>query len=674
MKRILIIAFVVILMLLSVFVIPAAKTNFDMTKYLPNDSMTKQALIIHEQEFATESVIQVFIENIEFLDVKALKQEISFINHVKRVVWIDDYLDIDQVPYAMIPHEILSSFYQEKNALVTVILDMDTYDENIVQVTRSIRFTFNDYSITLRGEAIDQMKARQIAEDEMKKVLILIIPVIFAILILASKSWIEPVLILISLGIAVLFNHTTNGFLPDISFITQTLALALQLALSIDYALILIHRYYEERKKHNRYDAIKIARKCSFKSITSSAITTILGFLALMLMSYQVGLDIGLVMSKGILFSYLSSLIVLPILLVWFDSWIQKTTHKPLFNKITLQTHTNKWIRFIKYALFLGLLTFGFLFQSQADYTYSNAPKDQINDDTTKIKDVFGPFSPVLLIIPNDPTINRQSLLMDLMNHEFILSIDSILTSVDPNIPFEYIPESVIKNYIGLEYERMILYTTLQHENQEMYQFIDELNQIVSNQTKTYYILSPYSAIYEIRDIVRSEQIWITLAAVIFVMISIGLIFKSWIIPILLVLVIQCAIWLNVSYVALLDLKIQYIGYLVIMSIQLGATIDYAILMTHRYIDSRNHLSPIESIKTAFRTSSITIIISSLILAVAGFIEGLFSDIATVQDIGFMLGRGALISAFMVLIFLPALLLLFDRFITNKKTKIRHHV
>lgn len=664
MKRLLIMGIICALLGLSFFLIPEAKTNYDMTRYLPENSMTKQALVIQESEFETESVVQVMIRKTNLDAVMALKRTLNDLHDVKSVVWLDDYVNLDYIPLTMIPEDILLAFYVEENALLTVILAIDSFDENIDQVIGAIKNVLHGQDFAMRGEPIDQMVSRQIAETEFKKVMMLIIPVIILVLVVVSKSWIEPVIILMTLGIAVLFNYVTHGLLGEVSYITKTLALALQLALSIDYALILIHRFYEERQKYDKLEAVKRSLTLSFKSITSSAITTILGFVALMFMQYRMGLDIGWVMSKGIVFSYLASMIVLPILLIWCDRWIQKTKHNGLFRQKKIQTTTQPWIRVLKYVVFLGLLIVGFIFQSQAEYAYSNAPKNALKEDENPIAQIFGPFSPVVLMIPLEDEIDRLPLLMDLMALEGVLTIDSLAFY---DAPIEYLPKEIKEHYQGTDHERILIYTTLTEENDFMYAFIEDLHDAINNHTETYFLLSSFTGVYEIRESVQSEQLTITLLAILFVMLSIGVLFKSFLIPILLVLVIQCAIWLNISYTALLDLKIQYIGYLVIMSIQLGATIDYAILMTHRYCDERKLLAPIEAIQSSYPTSAITIIISSIILAIAGFIEGLFSDISTVQEIGFMLGRGALISAFMVLIFLPSLLLLFDALIIPKK-------
>ena len=271
-----------------------------------------------------------------------------------------------------------------------------------------------DYDIHLRGEVLANSQARTVAKGEVVKIMYLIIPIILIILLLASHAWIEPVLVLITLGVAVLFNIFTNGLLNNVSFITQTMALALQLALSIDYALFMIHRFYEERKTSNAHDAAILARNHAFKSITASALTTIAGFTALFFMKYQIGFDIGLVLSKGIIFSYLSTMILLPTLLTWFDKLIQKTKHPMLIPSFKRFFKLQYKFRYVLFFILIASIGVGAYFQSQTTYIYGSSTlggsESTLTQDQNIIRDRFGYNNQLVILIPNE-TVNQEILL-----------------------------------------------------------------------------------------------------------------------------------------------------------------------------------------------------------------------------------------------------------------------
>jgi uncharacterized protein len=667
MKRLIVFLSIIILLICSILFIPKPKTNFDMTSYLPENSMTRRGLSIIEEQFGIESTIQILIYDVDVNDLISLKLEIYDINHVNQVIWLDDYVDLELIPIEYLDPEVTSPFYQNGDALITIVFDVDAHDVTLKNSILSISLILNDYDVMMRGQAIDNIHSRGVAETEIIKVMILIIPVILLILILVSKTWIEPVLILINLGIAILFNVLTNGFLGEVSYITQTLAIALQLALSIDYSLILIHRYYEERKTYDAKSSAFIALKKTMKSISGSAFTTIIGFSVLMIMNYKIGLDIGLVLSKGILFSYLSTIFVLPILLSWSNQLMEKSNHRSLLPKLKLPYQFLFKRKFLYLSIFIFLIVLGAFFQTRADFFYgSSALSKAQEDDKEIINQRFGPYMPIILLTENTSLENELFILETLYQYDEILSVTALITVTDPYIPRQMLPEPLLNSFIGETHTRWIIYTNLSEENEMTFEFINRLKHDFDDNNT--YIVSELSAIYEIRESIINQEVWITMIAILSVMLVIGLLFKSLIIPIVLVSVIQAAIWINISFVYFMDIKVQYIGYLVVMSIQLGATIDYAILLTSRYIEYRKQNSKDDAIKLAYENSVSTILISGMILAIAGFIEGLFSEIGTVTDIGFLLGRGAIISSIMVLIFLPSLLKIIDPLIFKNKT------
>ncbi|MFH2117269.1 MAG: MMPL family transporter [Bacillota bacterium] len=673
MKKIMIVVALLAMLLASFLFIPKTTTNYDMTIYLPGDSGTKQGLEIIKNEFSEESSIQILVMDVTADQLIPLMDSIDLVTHVKNVIWLDDYVDLSIVPIEFIDAQTLAPFYQESDALITIVFDTDAYDKTLESSIDDIKDILSDYEIHLRGDVLINTQARNVAKDEVLNIMYLIIPVILIILLLASHAWIEPLLVLITLGIAVLFNVLTNGLLENVSFITQTMALALQLALSIDYALFMIHRFYEEREMNNAHDAANLARKLTFKSITASALTTIAGFTALFFMRYQIGLDIGLVLSKGIIFSYLSTIILLPVLLVWFDPLIQKTKHGMLIPSFKKFFKLQYKVRYALFFILLASIGLGAYFQNNVTYLYGSSslgnPDSTLIMDQNLIRDRFGYHNQLVVLIPNE-TVNQEVLLAEsLAANPLITNVQALVTSVDPNIPREFLPSTLLDQFVGINYSRIIITTSLYEENDDLYTFVEDLNDMIKAQYDEFYIVGNASALDDIRTSILDQNLIITLLTVIAVGVIVGIIFKSFTIPILLVGIIQGAVWINLSILYFMSTEVIYIGYLVVMSIQLGATIDYAVLLTNRYLEERKLLPKEEAMLEAYSKSSISILISGTILTIAGFTEGLFSNIESVTDIGLLLGKGALISSSMIFLFLPTALVLLDKLITRAHQK-----
>jgi len=674
MKRILVAILLTVLLLLSYLFIPSTNVNYDLSSYLPKTSMTSEGMVILEEQFGTSSMIQVLVDDVTSTEVASFKTELYGVDHVSSVIWLDDYVDLTTTPIEYIPTETLDQFYINGDALITITFDLDSYDTALDSSVEQIRTIFDGEIIHMRGDVLENIESRDIAHQEMVKILFLIIPVVIILLFVASTSWIEPVLILITLALAVGYNLTSNGLLPEVSFITQTMCLALQLALSIDYSIFMIHRYYNERKTHEKSEAIHLAVKHSFKPITISALTTIAGFSALALMHFTIGLDIALVLSKGIIFSYLSTMILLPILLYWFDPIVQKSMHKIIFPKATWFTKLQMKFRYVFFGLFIVLLGFSFYLQTKSEFLFgANAVGDtssKVTTDTTYIDQIFGENNQLVILVPNGTVTDEVSLVTALLAEDHVTAVNALVTVTDPSTPRDYIPDSVKGYYIGTEYTRFIITTDLSGESEEVYTFVDNLKVTISSVYPTYYLVGNASALSDIRSSIESQGTWILLLTIGLVGFIVGIIFKSYKIPLILVTVIVTAIFLNLSYLALTGSKVLYIGYLIVMSIQLGATIDYAVLLTSRYTELRETNDKKTAMLEAYQKSSMSILVSGTILTIIGFIEGAYSSIDSITKIGYMIGRGTLISVLMILIFLPALLYLFDGWIMKKKKQV----
>lgn len=619
------------------------KTNYDMSTYLPKDSNTKQGLEILETSFGNHAAIDLMVEDLSVTEIMALKQAILGVDHVAKVIWLDDYVDLTTTPIEFIPESVKAPFIQGTKALLLVEFDLDSYDTNLDAVIGEIR-TLSTQHLLMRGEVLNNLESHRVASEQLWVIMAIIVPLCIIILVIASKSYAEAGLVLVTLGVAILFNMGTNILLGQISFITMTMAMALQLAMSLDYALFMLHRYHEYPDLPP-VERVKMALKKSFISITVSSLTTVFGFLALCFMSYGFGLDMGLVLAKGIVFSYLSTLIVLPVLLVVCHKLILKTSHRVWLPSFKGLGQFMYQIRTFLLIGFVILTVTVFVTQRQANYLYQNTgDAAELKADAARIEATFGSSNPVVILFKSATVSDEVNLVQALSASESIISIAALVNTVDPTIPRDLLPDVVKANFIQNGVNRIIVYTNIQTESEAFY----DLNDFIITTTNTYiedaYFIGVMPSTAEIKSFIQADTLLVLLLSIGLVALIIGIAFKSIFIPILLVLVIESAIWFNIAINVVSQTEILYVGYLIILSIQLGATIDYAVLMASRYQEERLKLDRKQAFIFALEKSLPSIMISAIILAFAGFTEALVSDMQAIQDIGIMLGRGTLIS------------------------------
>ncbi len=622
----------------------SVKTNYDMTTYLPQDSNTKQGIEILETTFGNHTSIDLVVDGWTVDEVIDLKQSILQMQYVYSVIWLDDYVNLSEVPIDFVPLDVKSPFYVDGKSKLMIEFELDSYDTRLDDVIHEIQDISNDH-LYMRGEVLNNLESHRVASNQLFLIMAIIVPLCIIIMVFASKSYIEAGLILVTLGIAIVFNLGTNLILGSVSFITMTMAMALQLAMSLDYTLFLLHRYHEYRDLPV-VERVKMAVKKSFVSITVSSLTTIFGFIALCFMSYGIGLDMGLVLAKGILLSYLSTMIVLPVLLILCHRWIEKTTHRtwmPSFKRL------GEWLyraRYYLMGLFIVLALGSFIVQREANYLYQNTghATSMIASDQAYIEEHFGSFNPVVILIHGEDVEREVGLVTELLQNEHVLSVNALVTTVDPNIPRTMIPETIKGAFIQNGYTRIILNTDISKESAEFY----ALNDYVISKTESYfeeaYYVGVIPATADIKNLILSDTALVLWLSIGLVALVIGIAFKSILIPLILVLIIEASIWFNIAINVWLSTEILYVGYLIILSIQLGATIDYAVLLTSRYLEERKTLTAKDAYQKAIEKSLPSIIISAIILSFAGFTEAIVSDMDAIQDIGIMLGRGTLFS------------------------------
>ena len=672
-----VIIFFLILMLATGLLIPKVKINYDLAKYLPEDSAVNIGINTLNQEFAYSGNAQLMVENISISEAALLEQRLESIAGISEVLWLDDIADISK-PLPYLDDDLVKSYYQEGNALFTLTFDEDDYSLVTGNALESIRSELADYTIHVCGNAEESRIVRQTVANEMGQIMIWVIPICILILLVISRSWLEPLLYLSVIGVAVVVNMGTNIVFDYVSFITFSMTAVIQLAVSMDYSIFLCHRYDEERAKGlDVFPAIVTASKQSFAAIAASALTTICGFSALIFMQYGIGADIGLVLAKGVFWSFLSVILLLPVLLLIFAKAIDKTRHRTLINFSPRLCRNIVRLRLPLLILAICIVIPAYFGQLEVDFLYGDSSGtgsgDELGREKAAIENSFGVASQMVLLIPNGDIMAEKELADDLLKLDCVDSVQAIVTLADPTIPRQLLPTALIDNFVGENYGRMILNVNTVNENAAMFASVVQLRATVAaHYGDSYHLIGKSASISDIRDSVQVDIRQTNAISMLAVALIILISFRSLLLPVILVAAILGAIFINMAIPYFLGEPLVFIGYLIVSSLQLGATIDYAILMASRYTEARLTMDKKAAAAEAIARSGISVLTSGLILTTAGLAEAYLSELPSISSIGMLIGRGALLSALMVLLVLPALLMAFDKPTTLLTLRSKH--
>ncbi|WP_051475500.1 MMPL family transporter [Bacillus sp. J37] len=644
--------------------------NYDMTDYLPEDAQSTKAMDIMEQEFeGSVPSNRVMINDVSIQEALAFKKELAAIDGVSDVTWLDDAIDI-KAPLEMADEEVVETYYKDEKALFSFSIR----DGDEVAITDEIYELIGEDN-AMAGESLNTATQQKMAGTESMYAAALLVPIIIIILVVSTSSWVEPVLFLTAIGVSILINMGTNMFLGEVSFVTQSVAPILQLAVSLDYAIFLLHSFsYYRRKTTDPQEAMQLAMKKSFSAITASASTTFFGFIALSFMNFEIGSDLGINLVKGILLSFISVMVFLPALTLVFYKWIDKTKHKPLLPSIKNKGNALVKMKIPSLLIVLLLIVPAYLAQSQTNFIYGvgDQPEDtRVGSDIVKIKEQFGESTPLVLFVPKGDIAKEDELVQELESIEHVSSVLAYVNTVSSAIPPEYLDPSVTEPFYSENYSRFILQTETKNEGEEAFQLIEQVNSTAKQYYDDVYSVGESVTLYDIKNTVQKDNTLVNLLTVITIAIVLIVTFKSISIPIVLLLTIQTSVWINLSVPYFTDSALVYVGYLLISIIQLAATVDYAILLTDAYKEYREEMTALEAMKKTLDEKIFSIGISGAILSSVGFILWITSSNPIVSSIGLLLGRGALLAFIMVVIFLPAMFIVFDKLIA--KTTLKAH-
>ena len=669
--RSLILIIAAVLIIPSVIGMAGTRINYDMLSYLPDDIETIEGQDILLKDFGKGAFSFVIVDGMEDKDISKLRGKLEKIDNVDSVIWYDSLMDIS-VPKEVLPDEIYNAFNSGDSTVMAVFFKTSTSADETMKAIKEIRKTAGK-SCFVTGMSAVVTDLKDLCEHEEPIYVGLAVLLCCAAMMLFMDNWIVPFVFLLSIGSAILLNLGTNYFLGEISYITKALAAVLQLAVTMDYSIFLWHSYEEQKSRYSgdKQRAMAHAIKATMSSVFGSSVTTIAGFIALCFMSYTLGLDLGVVMAKGVLLGLIGCITTLPALILVFDKLLEKTMHKPLMpplNALTGFVVKRSWIFILVFALLVV----------PASVCYNRANKEVYYDMTqsipddmecaianSKLKDEFAVGSTHMLLVSADTDGKSIRNMMSEMERtdgvKYVLGVESVVGSL---IPEEVIPDSV-KNILQSENWKLYIinseYTTASDEVNAQ---ISELNKILKKYDESGMLIGEAPCTKDMIDITNHDFQVVNAISIAAIFIIIAIVLKSVSLPIILVAVIELAIFINLGIPHLTGTSMPFIAPICISTIQLGSTVDYAILMTTRYKRERSRgEDKRSSVATALKTSIPSITVSALGFFAATFGVAVYSDVDLISSLCNLMARGAIISMFCVIFILPAMFMLFDKVI-----------
>lgn len=632
--------------------------NYDLNSYLPEDSPSTHAINVMEEEF--EGGIpnaRVLIYNVSLTEALDYKEKLSNISGVSAVTWLDDAINIKE-PLEMQNQDTIETYYKDGNALFSVTIDK----ENTVSTVSTIRELIGNEN-AMTGSAVSTAVATESTITEVRNIAIFAVLFVFIVLTLTTTSWLEPLIVLGGLGVAIVLNAGSNLIFGEISFVTNAAGNILQLAVSLDYSVFLIHRFEECLENKEPTAAMEEALCKSTSSILSSGLTTVIGFLALALMRFRIGSDLGLALAKGIAISLITVFFFMPGFILATHKWMEKTTHRSFLPTFRRLGKIISKVMLPLACIFIVIIVPSYLASISNSYYYGSshifAEGTQLGDDTKAIEDVFGKNDTYVLLVPKGDTATEDALVTELKSLSPVSSVIAFVEQAGAEIPYEYLDEATLSQLESENYSRIVISLQLDYEGEETSAFIEQLQELVQNYyPDTYYLAGEGVSTYDLMNTVTADMTKVNLIAIGAVFVVLLLTLRSVSLPAILVLTIETAIWINLSFSYYAEDALFYIAYLIISSIQLGATVDYAILFTDRYRENRMVLGKKESIIETVSNVTASILTSGITLTVVGFLLGIFSTHGLLSQLGYLLGKGTICSLLAVFFVLPGFLYL----------------
>ena len=665
-----IISFFFLLTIICLFLAQKVAVNYDINDYLPDDTHSTVSINIMENEF--EGGIpnaRAMVSDVSIPEALSVKEELENVEGVTSVLWLDDSVDVT-LPLSSLDQDTVETYYKDNTALFTITIK----ESEFINAVADIREIIGEDN-ALEGTAVSTADATTKTVSEVMVVTVIAVLFVLFVLTLTTHSWAEPFIILIGLGVAIAINNGTNLIFGEISFITNAAGSVLQLAVSLDYSVFLLHRFEECKQEQDTPAKAMVDALCkSISSISSSGLTTVIGFLALVLMRFKIGPDLGLALAKGVAISLIVVFLFMPAFILVTQKWINKTKHRYFMPSFRGLGKVVQKIAVPMAFLFALVIVPSYIASSANGYYYGAShifgEDTQLGADTAKIQKVFGENDSYVLMVPAGDTAKETKLSYELHELPEVKNIISYVDLAGAEIPLSYLDENTLSQLISDNYSRMVISSEIAYEGEETFALVQEIRDIAEKYYPgEYYLAGQGVSTYDLMKTVTADMTKVNLIAIAAVFFVLVLTLKSVSLPAILVLSIETAIWLNLSIPYFYGSNIFYLAYLIISSIQLGATVDYAILMTDRYKENRQTLPKKEAVVQTISDVTVSILTSGLTLTVVGFLLSGFSSNQLLAQLGLFIGRGAVFSLSIVIFVLPGVLYIFDRVVLGKKHK-----
>lgn len=647
------------------------RVNYDVLTYLPEDIETMQGQDILVKDFGTGAFSMFIVDGMEDKEVSALKAKIENVEHVQKVLWYDSLADIS-MPKSMIPKDVYEVFNSDTGTMMAIFFDEGTSSDGTMDAIGEIRKLAGKQCF-LSGMSAIVTDTKNLAEKETP--LYVLIAVVLAVIVLGltMDSYFIPLLFMLSIGMAIVYNLGSNYFFGEISYITKALVAVLQLGVTLDYSIFLMHSYEEQQVRYNgdKERAMAHAISQTFSSVIGSSVTTVAGFIALCFMTFTLGMDIGVVMVKGVILGVIACVTILPSMILCCDKWIMKTMHKPFLPDIgKISDKVTK--RYMIYVILFLVLLFPAIYGNNHTAVYYNLdetlPKDLPSIIANeKLKKDYDMNTTHMILVDSSVESADVAKMIDKMDNvdgvKWALGLDAL---IGPAIPQDMIPNSVRDMLKNDKYQLLLVNSEYKVASDELNAQIKDLNKILHKYDKGGMLIGEGPLTADLIDITDTDFKTVSMVSIGIIFVIILILFKSISLPVILVGVIEFAIFVNMGIPYYTGTKLPFVASIVIGTIQLGSTVDYAILMTTRYKRERNHgAEKYDAITTAHRASAQSIMVSALSFFAATIGVGLYSNIDMISSLCILMARGAIISMIVVIFVLPSMFMVFDKVIVK---------
>ena len=646
------------------------RINYDMLTYLPGDIDTVVGQDILMDEFGKGAFSFVIIEGMDPKDVSSLREDISHVDHVDTVLWYDDFADVS-VPMEILPSKLYDAFNSGDSTMLAIFFDTSTSSDDTMEAITAIR-SIAGKQCFVSGMSAMVTDLKDLCEKEEPIYVGIAVALACVAMMIFMDNWITPFVFLMSIGMAILLNMGTNYFLGEISYLTKALSAVLQLAVTMDYSIFLWHSYEEQKSMYeDNKEAMAVAINNTLTSVVGSSITTVAGFIALCFMSYTLGLDLGIVMAKGVILGVIGCVTTLPSMILVLDKLLQKTSHKSLLPDMGKVASGITKVFPVFLILFLGLVLPSYLsYKATNNEVYYDLGETLPEDmayvvANSKLQEDFGVGATHMVLVSTDVSdTDVRAMIHEMENVEGIKYALGLESVVGPLVPEEMLPESVKEVLKSDDWELLLVNSEYKTATDEVNAQINELNTILKKYDSKGMLIGEAPCTKDLIETTDEDFKVVNTVSIVAIFVIIALVEKSITLPLILVAVIELSIFIHLGLAHLTGTSLPFIAPICISTIQLGATVDYAILMTTRYKQERYEgRDKREAVTNALKVSIPSIIVSAMGLFSATFGVALYSDVDIISSLCDLMARGAIVSMFAVILFLPAMFMLFDKMI-----------